>query len=271
MAILNNLRNFSIIAHIDHGKSTLADRLIHFCGGLTDREMKEQVLDSMELERERGITIKAQTVRLNYKSEDGKEYILNLMDTPGHVDFAYEVSRSLAACEGSILIVDSTQGVEAQTLANAYQAINNDHEIVPVLNKVDLPSSEPQKIKDQIEEILGIDAKNAALVSAKTGQGIKEAAAAKVKARKTTEPNIGHIYLNMPQAIAYDDSISWDAKPLGMVGAVMDSGFTAAGKGGAIGNAGNIASAGIGAMLGGLVGKLGIAGVGIGAILGGMS
>ena len=174
MTVLPNLRNFSIIAHIDHGKSTLADRLIQFCGGLTNREMKEQVLDSMELERERGITIKAQTVRLNYKSEDGQDYILNLMDTPGHVDFAYEVSRSLAACEGSILIVDSTQGVEAQTLANAYQAINNDHEIVPVLNKVDLPSSEPQKIKDQIEEILGIDSKDAALVSAKTGLGIKK-------------------------------------------------------------------------------------------------
>ena len=174
MISLKNLRNFSIIAHIDHGKSTLADRLIQFCGGLTNREMKEQVLDSMQLERERGITIKAQTVRLNYKSSDGQEYILNLMDTPGHVDFAYEVSRSLAACEGSILIVDSTQGVEAQTLANAYQAINNDHEIVPVLNKVDLPSSEPQKIKDQIEEILGIDAKDAALVSAKTGEGINE-------------------------------------------------------------------------------------------------
>jgi|TARA_B110000116_G_scaffold186465_1_gene161601 GTP-binding protein LepA len=174
MTSLNRIRNFSIIAHIDHGKSTLADRLIQFCGGLTDREMKEQVLDSMELERERGITIKAQTVRLKYKSNDDKEYILNLMDTPGHVDFAYEVSRSLAACEGSILIVDSTQGVEAQTLANAYQAINNDHEILPVLNKIDLPSSEPQKIKDQIEEILGIDAQNAALVSAKTGVGIKE-------------------------------------------------------------------------------------------------
>lgn len=174
MTELKNIRNFSIIAHIDHGKSTLADRLIQFCGGLTDREMKEQVLDSMELERERGITIKAQTVRLNYKSNDGSDYILNLMDTPGHVDFAYEVSRSLAACEGSILIVDSTQGVEAQTLANAYQAINNDHEIIPVLNKIDLPSSEPQKIKDQIEEILGIDSQEAALVSAKTGLGIKE-------------------------------------------------------------------------------------------------
>ena len=174
MTDLKNIRNFSIVAHIDHGKSTLADRLIQFCGGLTDREMKEQVLDSMELERERGITIKAQTVRLNYTSEDGQKYVLNLMDTPGHVDFAYEVSRSLAACEGSILIVDSTQGVEAQTLANAYQAINNDHEIVPVLNKIDLPSSEPQKIKNQIEDILGIDAQEAALVSAKTGEGIRD-------------------------------------------------------------------------------------------------
>ena len=174
MTELNNLRNFSIIAHIDHGKSTLADRLIQFCGGLTQREMKEQVLDSMQLERERGITIKAQTVRLNYKSEDGNNFVLNLMDTPGHVDFAYEVSRSLAACEGSILIVDSTQGVEAQTLANAYQAINNNHEIIPVLNKIDLPSSEPTRIKHQIEEILGIDSQGAALISAKTGEGIKE-------------------------------------------------------------------------------------------------
>ena len=174
MTELNNLRNFSIIAHIDHGKSTLADRLIQFCGGLTQREMKEQVLDSMQLERERGITIKAQTVRLNYKSEDGNNFVLNLMDTPGHVDFAYEVSRSLAACEGSILIVDSTQGVEAQTLANAYQAINNNHEIILVLNKIDLPSSEPTRIKNQIEEILGIDSQDAALISAKTGEGIKE-------------------------------------------------------------------------------------------------
>ena len=174
MTELNNLRNFSIIAHIDHGKSTLADRLIQFCGGLTQREMKEQVLDSMQLERERGITIKAQTVRLNYKSEDGNNFVLNLMDTPGHVDFAYEVSRSLAACEGSILIVDSTQGVEAQTLANAYQAINNNHEIIPVLNKIDLPSSDPTRIKNQIEEILGIDSQDAALISAKTGEGIKE-------------------------------------------------------------------------------------------------
>jgi len=174
MKDLSSIRNFSIIAHIDHGKSTLADRLIQFCGGLTDREMKEQVLDSMELERERGITIKAQTVCLNYSSKDGKEYILNLMDTPGHVDFAYEVSRSLAACESSLLIVDSTQGVEAQTLANAYQAINNDHEILPVLNKADLPSSEPEKIKEQIEDVLGIDASDASLVSAKTGLGVEE-------------------------------------------------------------------------------------------------
>ena len=174
MTELNNLRNFSIIAHIDHGKSTLADRLIQFCGGLTQREMKEQVLDSMQLERERGITIKAQTVRLIYKCDDGNNYVLNLMDTPGHVDFSYEVSRSLAACEGSVLIVDSTQGVEAQTLANAYQAINNNHEIVPVLNKIDLPSSEPSRIKNQIEDILGIDSKDAALISAKTGEGIKE-------------------------------------------------------------------------------------------------
>ena len=174
MAELKNIRNFSIVAHIDHGKSTLADRLIQFCGGLTDREMKEQVLDTMELERERGITIKAQTVRLEYKTNNGKEYILNLMDTPGHVDFSYEVSRSLAACEGSLLIVDSTQGVEAQTLANAYQAINSNHEILPVLNKIDLPSSEPQKVKEQIENIIGIDTKDAVLVSAKTGLGIDD-------------------------------------------------------------------------------------------------
>ena len=174
MTELKNIRNFSIVAHIDHGKSTLADRLIQFCGGLSDREMKEQVLDSMELERERGITIKAQTVRLNYTAKDGTKYILNIMDTPGHVDFSYEVSRSLAACEASLLIVDSTQGVEAQTLANAYQAINNDHEILPVLNKIDLPSSEPEKIKDQIEDVLGIETTEAALVSAKTGKGIEE-------------------------------------------------------------------------------------------------
>ena len=172
MTELDKIRNFSIVAHIDHGKSTLADRLIQYCGGLSDREMKEQVLDSMELERERGITIKAQTVRLKYKAKDGQQFVLNIMDTPGHVDFSYEVSRSLAACEGSLLIVDSTQGVEAQTLANAYQAIDNDHEILTVLNKIDLPSSEPQRVKDQIEDILGIQSQEAALVSAKTGEGI---------------------------------------------------------------------------------------------------
>ncbi len=171
---LSNIRNFSIVAHIDHGKSTLADRLIQYCGGLSDRELKEQVLDSMDIERERGITIKAQTVRLMYKADDGETYQLNLMDTPGHVDFAYEVSRCLAACEGSILVVDASQGVEAQTLANVYQAIDNNHEIVPVLNKIDLPSAEPERIKQQIEEVIGIDASEAIPISAKTGIGIKE-------------------------------------------------------------------------------------------------
>ncbi|MFP3011685.1 MAG: translation elongation factor 4 [Rickettsia sp.] len=166
------IRNFSIIAHIDHGKSTLADRLIEHCGGLQAREMSQQVLDSMDIEKERGITIKAQTVRLVYKAKDGNTYYLNLMDTPGHVDFAYEVSRSLAACEGSLLVVDSTQGVEAQTLANVYQAIENDHEIVPVLNKIDLPASEPDQVKQQIEDIIGIDASEAVLISAKSGIGI---------------------------------------------------------------------------------------------------
>ncbi|MGL9733076.1 MAG: translation elongation factor 4 [Wolbachia sp.] len=207
---MDNIRNFAIIAHIDHGKSTLADRLIEECNGLEAREMTNQVLDSMEIERERGITIKAQTVRLNYTANDGNRYCLNLMDTPGHVDFSYEVSRSLAACEGSLLVIDSNQGVEAQTLANVYKAVDNNHEIIVVLNKVDLPAADPKKVKLQIEEVIGIDASDSFLISAKTGFGITDILEAIVKKLPAPQGDA-----NAPlQAILVD---SWYDPYLGIV------------------------------------------------------
>ncbi len=212
---MKNIRNFSIVAHIDHGKSTLADRLIQLCGGLENREMKEQVLDSMDIERERGITIKAQTVRLTYKAKDGETYYLNLMDTPGHVDFAYEVSRSLAACEGSLLVVDASQGVEAQTLANVYQAIDNNHEIVTILNKIDLPAAEPERVIAQIEEVIGIDASEAVHISAKTGLGIPDVLEAIVTRLPAPKSEFGEDTKNRPlKALLVD---SWYDTYLGVI------------------------------------------------------
>ncbi len=210
-----HIRNFAIIAHIDHGKSTLADRLIQTCGGLTEREMRDQVLDNMDLERERGITIKAQTVRLDYEAADGRAFSLNLIDTPGHVDFAYEVNRSLAACEGSLLVVDATQGVEAQTLANVYQAVDNDHEIVVALNKVDLPAADPERVRGQIEDVVGIDASDAVLCSAKTGEGVPallEALAARLPPPDAEVAGDGHL-----RAMVVD---SWYDRYLGVIALV---------------------------------------------------
>ncbi|MFK7973407.1 MAG: translation elongation factor 4 [Rickettsiaceae bacterium] len=209
------IRNFSIIAHIDHGKSTLADRLIEFCGGLEQREMSTQILDSMDIEKERGITIKAQTVRLEYEAKDGNIYILNLMDTPGHVDFSYEVSRSLAACEGSLLVVDASQGVEAQTLANVYQAIDNNHEIIPVLNKIDLPAAEPEMVRQQIEDMIGIDASDAVMISAKSGIGIEDILEAIVK--RLPAPKNSFIEQTHKEALKALLVDSWYDRYLGVV------------------------------------------------------
>ena len=209
------IRNFSIVAHIDHGKSTLADRLIEFCGGLEKREMSQQVLDSMDIERERGITIKAQTVRLEYKAKDGNTYQLNLMDTPGHVDFSYEVSRSLAACEGSLLVVDASQGVEAQTLANVHQAIDNNHDIVPILNKIDLPAAEPEEVRQQIEDVIGIDASEALMISAKSGLGIEDVLEAVVN--RLPAPKNEFLEEDKPDALKALLVDSWYDQYLGVV------------------------------------------------------